>query len=196
MINCILAGVGGQGTVLASKLIAQTAMEQGHTAHTAETIGMAQRGGSVVSHVRIGQGAYSPLIPKGSAQILIAFEPAEAVRTLPYLAPDGVMVVAQKAVKPVTAALSGSNYDGAEMLRFLREDGRRLILVDGEAILRQCGSSKALNVALLGAAAASGVLGFSVADVEKAIRARIPQKYLDINLQALSLGAAAGGQNK
>lgn len=196
MINCILAGVGGQGTVLASKLIAHTAMRQGHPVHTAETIGMAQRGGSVVSHVRIGEGGCSPLIPLGSAQLLLAFEPAEAVRALPYLAPDGVIVTAKKAVRPVTAALSGSSYDGSEMLSYLQKDGRRLILVDGEEILSRCGSSKVLNTALLGAAAASGALGFAAKEVEEAVRALVPERFLEINLLALSLGAAAEGEDK
>ena len=91
--NCLLCGVGGQGTVLASRLIAQAAMECGHFARTTETIGMAQRGGCVVSHVRIGEECQSPLIPLGKADILVGFEPGEAVRCLPYLAPGAPAVV-------------------------------------------------------------------------------------------------------
>ena len=93
--SILLAGVGGQGTVLASKLIAQAAIDLGFPARTAETIGMAQRGGCVVSHVRIGE-AHSPLIPKGKADIIIGFEPAEAVRCLPYLKEEGVVVTTKK----------------------------------------------------------------------------------------------------
>ena len=104
--SVILCGVGGQGTVLASKLISYAAMAKGEEVKSAETIGMAQRGGSVTSHIRIGEEAFSPLIPKGKADVMIAFEPAEAVRNLDYLKPDGVVVVSQKAVKPVTASLS------------------------------------------------------------------------------------------
>ena len=102
--SILLAGVGGQGTVLASKLIAQAAIDLGFPARTAETIGMAQRGGCVVSHVRIGE-AHSPLIPKGKADIIIGFEPAEAVRCLPYLKEEGVVVTTKKAIKPVTASV-------------------------------------------------------------------------------------------
>ena len=87
--NCLLCGVGGQGVVLASKLIAFAAMRQGKSVRTAETIGMAQRGGSVVSHVRIGEEIYSPQIPLKSADLILAFEPAEAVRSLPYLKAGG-----------------------------------------------------------------------------------------------------------
>lgn len=87
-VNCILTGVGGQGTVLAAQLIAGAAMRRGIPVRTAETIGMAQRGGHVVSHVRLG-GAYSPLVPRASADLLIGFEPAEAVRCYPYLKQGG-----------------------------------------------------------------------------------------------------------
>ena len=91
MYNILLSGVGGQGTVLASKLIAAAALAKGLTVHTAETIGMAQRGGCVVSHVRIGENVYSPLIPKGTADVIIAFEPAEAVRVASYLKKGGTI---------------------------------------------------------------------------------------------------------
>ena len=91
--DILLCGVGGQGTVLASKLIASAAMHLGNTAHSAETIGMAQRGGSVTSHIRIGNRAFSPLIPLGKADIILAFEPSEAVRNLCYLKQDGIVTV-------------------------------------------------------------------------------------------------------
>lgn len=191
MKNCMLAGVGGQGTVLASKIIAQAAMKEGLSAHTAETIGMAQRGGCVVSHVRIGEDAFSPLIPKGMADVVIGFEPAEAVRCLPYLKEDGAMVVSTKAVQPVTASLSGSSYDADGMLAFLKERVNRLILVDGEEVCRQCGSAKVLNVALLGAAAKAGVLPVTLKQIEDTIREKLPERFLSMNLKALAAGAEA-----
>lgn len=191
MKNCMLAGVGGQGTVLASKIIAQAAMKEGLSAHTAETIGMAQRGGCVVSHVRIGEDAFSPLIPKGTADVVIGFEPAEAVRCLPYLKEGGAMVVSTKAVQPVTASLSGSSYDAEGMLAFLKERVNRLILVDGEEVCRQCGSAKVLNVALLGAAAKAGVLPMTLKQIEDTIREKLPERFLSMNLKALAAGAEA-----
>ena len=118
-MNCILCGVGGQGTVLASKLIAQSAMQKGMFARTAETIGMAQRGGSVVSHVRTGDQVPSPLIPEHEADVLIGFEPAEAVRTLRYLKKDGTVVVNTRGIQPVTASLTGKGYPEQEMLDYL-----------------------------------------------------------------------------
>lgn len=163
-MNCILTGVGGQGTVLASKLIAETAMMRGLPVRTAETIGMAQRGGSVVSHVRVGtskdDAIASPLVPLGTADVLLAFEPGEATRMLPYLAPDGVAIIATGAVIPVTASLSRTaGYVPSEHLDYLAKTLQgRVVFVDTQEVQENCGA-KALNVALLGAACESGALG-------------------------------------
>lgn len=191
MINCILAGVGGQGTILASKLIAQSAILKGMKARTAETIGMAQRGGSVVSHVRIGEKIHSPLIPLHEADLIIGFEPAEAARCLNFLKKDGLMIVSQKAIIPVTSSLSVSAYDGRDVLEYLKNKVPRLIVVDSETICQACGSAKILNVSLLGAAVASGLPGITLEDVEAAIRQKLPGKYVEINLQALYAGVKA-----
>ncbi|NLE23839.1 MAG: indolepyruvate oxidoreductase subunit beta, partial [Clostridiaceae bacterium] len=152
MTNILIAGVGGQGTVLASKLIAAAAMGKGLDVRTTETIGMAQRGGSVVSHVRIGRNVNSPLIPKKGAQVIIGFEPAEAVRILPYLADDGLMIVCDTAIKPVTSSLGGDSYQGPNMIDHLKKNVKRLVVIDGEKLLRECNNPKTLNVALLGTA--------------------------------------------
>lgn len=114
--NILICGVGGQGTVLASKIIAASAMIEGSAVHSAETIGMAQRGGSVTSHVRIGE-AYSPLIPYGTADMILAFEPAEAVRNLIYLKKGGIVIVNSVPVKPVTESLADTGYDGTRNAR-------------------------------------------------------------------------------
>ena len=119
--DILICGVGGQGTVLASKIIAAAAMEEGSSVHSAETIGMAQRGGSVTSHVRVGENACSPLIPFGGADMLLAFEPGEAVRNLRYLKKGGIAVVNTTAVKPVTESLRDTGYDGSEMTTYLRQ---------------------------------------------------------------------------
>ncbi len=190
--NCLLCGVGGQGTILASKLIADCALMQGKTARASETIGMAQRGGSVVSHLRIGEQGeevHSPMIAHKSAHVLLAFEPAEAVRALPYLARDGVLVVSKKAVKPVTATLSNSSYDGTEMLEYLKQNVGQLIIVDGEELCKKCGSAKVLNTVLLGAGIASGKLGFTLEQMEEAIKKRVKEQFIELNLKALNEGA-------
>ena len=104
--DIILCGVGGQGTVLASRLISAAAMARSIPVMSAETIGMAQRGGSVFSHLRMGEGIYSPMIARGEADLIIGFEPGEAVRLLPFLKPGGQMIVSDRAVMPAGNRLS------------------------------------------------------------------------------------------
>lgn len=184
MINCLLCGVGGQGTVLASKLIAQSAIDKGLSAKTAETIGMAQRGGSVVSHVRIGQDVKAPMIPEGEADIIIGFEPGEVVRNLVYLKKGGVVIVNKRAVMPTTASL-GLHYDGNEMLEYLRKQDCKVIEVEGDKVCEELGSMKVLNVVLLGAAAASGKLGITREELRNAIETKLNPKFLELNVKAL-----------
>ena len=187
--DIILCGVGGQGTILASRLIASAAMNRGVPILTAETIGMAQRGGSVFSHIRIGEGAHSPLIARGKADLIIGFEPGETVRQLPFLKPDGAVVVNCRPVMPVSASIGQSSYDAQEMLDYLKKNVQRLILVDGEQAARELGSSKTLNVVLLGAAMAGGELGFSGEEMEKAVAGRVPERFLELNRRALAWSA-------
>lgn len=189
--SCLLCGVGGQGVVLASKLIAFAAMEQGKSVRTTETIGMAQRGGSVVSHVRMGEDVSSPLIPLKRADLILAFEPAEAVRCLPYLKEGGTVIVSSKAIKPVTSTLDGNTYEGKTMVDYLKKKADRVAVLDGQDICRQAGSAKVLNVALLGAAAASGALDISPEEMSRAVRENVKEKYQAINGKALELGKAA-----
>lgn len=186
-LNCVICGVGGQGNVLASRLIAQVLLARDEHVKTAETIGMAQRGGSVASHVRGGR-PQSPLVPKGCADCLIAFEPGEAVRCIDYLAPGGTIVVNTQATQPPVAGLQGIDYDGFEALAYLRSlSDVTLIEVDGASICEQVGSSKVLNIALLAAAVKSGALGITRDELEDAIRARVKPRFHDMNLRAVAL---------
>lgn len=189
MINLILAGVGGQGTVLASKLIAECALNKGLAVHTAETIGMAQRGGSVVSHVRTGDDVYSPLIPYGQTDLLIGFEPSEAVRNLNYLKREGTVVVGNRIVTPTTATLTGEVYDSEEMINFIKSKVKDVIVVDADYITKECGTSKVLNVALLGAAASTGKLVFTSEEIKDVIDNKIAEKYRKLNYKAFEIGS-------
>ena len=140
--NILLCGVGGQGTVLASKLLAAAAEKKGETVHSAETIGMAQRGGPVTSHVRIGSDAYSPLIPKGKADLIIAFEPSEAVRNLDFLKEGGAVITNEVCLKPVTESLNPTGYDGKEMTEYLKKTVGRLVILNADELCKDLGSSK------------------------------------------------------
>ena len=186
--SVILCGVGGQGTVLASKLISYAAMAKGEAVRSAETIGMAQRGGSVTSHIRIGEEAFSPLIPKRKADVMIAFEPAEAVRNLDYLKTEGVVVVSKKAVKPVTASLSSKVYDGQDMLDYLEKKVKRLVIVEGQQIMEELGSAKVLKVVLRGAASGCHEVDISIEEIRQAIKEKVPDRFYELNLRALEAG--------
>ena len=191
--DILICGVGGQGTVLASKIIAAAAMEEGSPVHSAETIGMAQRGGSVTSHVRIGGEAFSPLIPFGGADMLLAFEPGEAVRNLRYMKKDGIAVVNTSAVKPVTESLKDTCYDGSEMTAYLK--GKcSCIFVNAEEVCKPFGSTKFFNVIMLGVAAGSGHLGLGKETLLKQIEQRVPSRFLDVNLRAFNAGIEIAGQ--
>ena len=189
--DILLCGVGGQGTVLASKLIASAAMLGGERVHSAETIGMAQRGGSVTNHVRIGE-AYSPLIPFGSADMIMAFEPAEAVRNLCYLKKDGIVIVNSVPVKPVTESLHDTGYDGTEMISYLRKKCSNVIVVSAEEICEEFGSSKFFNVAILGVAVGSGKTGLSAENVMVEIESKIPERFRELNKKAFIKGMEIG----
>ena len=194
MLDIMLTGVGGQGTVLAAKVLAQAAQEKGWHVRTAETIGMAQRGGSVVSHVRMGdcgETVHAPLIAKGTADALIAFEPAEAARMLGYLAPDGFLVTARSAIQPVTASLGGSGYRGSQVIEQLESlfpaASEQLVIVDDGVLLDRVGNRRVLNTVLLASAVATGRLPLTIDDLRNAIRACVKPAFVDLNLSAVDI---------
>ncbi len=184
--NIVLCGVGGQGTVLASKMLAAAAMKKGLTVMSAETIGMAQRGGNVFSNVRMGEKIHAPMIGLGEADLIIGFEPGETVRMFPYLKEGGSIVTNINPVMPTTAMLSKSDYTGMEMVKFLKENvpKEKLILIDGQEACCDIGNPKVLNVVLLGAAVRTGMTGLSEEDVLSVFPAIIKEKLIDINKKA------------
>ncbi|MCQ2516944.1 MAG: indolepyruvate oxidoreductase subunit beta [Saccharofermentans sp.] len=187
--NIILCGVGGQGTVLASKLTAAASMAKGLEVRSAETIGMAQRGGSVMSYLRIGDTA-SPLITKGSADLIIGFEPGETVRLLPYLKKGGVVITSNRAIMPVTAALLDSSYSGDSMVEYLKaQEGNlvgKLLTIDMDKALEELGSPKVMNMVLLGAAARGGFLGeVTIDDIKSALVKKVKPQLHELNFKAL-----------
>ncbi len=186
--NIVLCGVGGQGTVLASKLVAAAAMNKGFDVKSAETIGMAQKGGSVMSHLRIGEDALTPMIGSGEADLIIGFEPSETVRMLPFLKKGGAVITSDRAVMPVTAALKGSSYKGSDMTEYLKSlsDIGKLVIVDTEAAVKEVGSPKAMNMILLGAASRAGLLGdITHEDIIEAMKRKVKPQFVDMNIKAL-----------
>lgn len=192
MLDVLLAGVGGQGTVLAAKVLAQTAQDKGWQVRTAETIGMAQRGGNVTSHVRMGNGGeevFAPLLAHGTADLVIAFEPGEAARVLSFLAPNGVLVTATTPIQPVTAALSSVPYRADRVVQRLETQlaGKEasFVAVDDAALVRTIGSRKVLNTLLLARALAAGHVPLDVDDLRHAIEVCVKPAFVQLNLAAI-----------
>ena len=181
--NIIICGVGGQGTVLAAKVLSQAAISNGERVLSAETIGMAQRGGSVVSHVRIGEDVYSPLVPQGQADVLIAFEAAEAVRNIAFLKKGGSVIVNKKVVQPVTASLSGKAFYENEMISYLEKVAGNVIAVDTDQACKDLGSSKVVNMVLLGAASKSGLI--SQEELKAALKTLVKPEFYELNVKAI-----------
>ncbi|BAK43395.1 indolepyruvate oxidoreductase subunit beta [Eggerthella sp. YY7918] len=199
MRNVLLAGVGGQGTVLAAKVLAQAAQEKGWQVRTAETIGMAQRGGNVVSHVRMGDGGeevFAPLVAQGTADLIVAFEPAEAARVLSYLAPRGTLVTATTAIQPVTAALSKEPYRAADIVAHIETQlsgtGATFVPIDDAALTGRVGSRKALNTLLLARALSTGCIPLDLDDLRSAIQACVKPRFVDLNLAAINAACFVG----
>ena len=165
--DILICGVGGQGTVLASKLTASAAMREGNIVHSAETIGMAQRGGSVTSHVRIGDKAFSPLI-------------------------GGSVIVNSHPVKPITESLNDTGYDGTKMIEFLKSHKVKTCVVDADEICKPFGSSKFFNIIILGVATGAGLLGISKDSMILEIEQKVKAKFVDINKKAFAAGIKVG----
>lgn len=186
--SIVIAGVGGQGTLLASKIIAAAAERRGLFVRTSETIGMAQRGGSVSSHVRIGSEKVSPVIPQGHADILIGFELAEAVRQIPKLTPHALGVINIDCIIPTNVALKQGKYLADEYLALLKTTIPRGIFINAEPLALEAGDVRTLNIVLLGASIGAGILPFSESEIRDVMKGCIRQKLLAINEAALSLG--------
>jgi indolepyruvate ferredoxin oxidoreductase beta subunit len=187
-MNILICGVGGQGTVLASKILAESAVIDGSdVARTGETIGMSQRGGSVVSHVRT-EGCDSPYIPLGEADLLIAFEKCEAARCIPFLKKGGKVIVSMTEIKPVAVSLGVMDYNSEAMERCINENSEAVFLnpSDNEFLQGKCA-----NTFLLGAAVGNGMLQISENAVKEAMRKLIKPKFYDINIKAFEAGMKA-----
>ena len=188
--NVLLSGVGGQGILTASRLLAMAALHRGLDVKMSEVHGMAQRGGNVDTHVRIGGAVPSSLIPKGGADFLVSFEKLEALRYLDYLRPDGVVFVNRLEISPLTRALKQPNYVD-DVDRLLEEKAPHLVWVDGTEMARELGDVRTVNVILLGALA-TRLPFLEEADWEAAVKERFAKaKVREAVLAGFRKGAEA-----
>lgn len=184
--NILIVGVGGQGTLLTSRIIAHVAVQLGFDVKVSEIHGMAQRGGSVVSQVRYGKKVYSPIIKKGDADIILAFEKIEAARWLDYLKPGGgMMIINNERVNPLPV-MSGKVKYPDEIHERIAGLLPKTIIVDATDIATRCGNVRAANVVLVGML--SEAIGIPADEVEKAITEIVPAKALEVNLLAFKEG--------
>lgn len=186
--NILLCGVGGQGVLLASELLCAVAMADGLQAKKSEVHGMAQRGGSVVSHVRFGREVLSPLISLGEADGIMSFEYMESARYLDLLRPNGWIVSSRQRIVPLTAFAGEIPYP-QDIEPALKKKAGSVDWVDALSIARQLGNKNVVNVVVLGAL--SRRLSFSPAQWEKTIEAKVPARFRELNLQAFRAGREA-----
>ena len=186
--NIMIVGVGGQGSLLASKLLGRLLLDQGYDVKVSEVHGMSQRGGSVVTYVRYGGRVYSPVIDKGEADFIVSFELLEAARWLPYLKKDGQIVTSTQQIDPMPVITGAAQYP-ENLVEKMKAAGAKVDALDCLALAEQAGSSKAVNIVLMGRL--SHYFGIDEARWLSAIEAVVPPRFLELNKRAFALGRNA-----
>ncbi len=182
--SILLVGVGGQGTILVSKILTQGLIEAGFDVKMSEIHGMAQRGGSVSTQVRYGDKVYSPIIGRGGADILVAFEKMEAVRYAEYLKPSGIAIINNYAIAPMPVAAGMAAYPEGSIEAMSK--AFKTISFNAAEIAQQIGNLKTMNIVLFGAMVKA--FGMTDIDWEQVFRAQLPEKFLEVNLKAFRAG--------
>ncbi|RLG60069.1 MAG: indolepyruvate ferredoxin oxidoreductase subunit beta [Candidatus Hydrothermarchaeota archaeon] len=188
-LSIIITGVGGQGILLASNVLGKAAIYEGYNVIGSETHGMAQRGGSVVSHVRIGN-VFSPLIPKGKADYMLAFEPLEALRNAEFLNEKSIAIVNTYPIIPTTLRGEVWKYPKVEKILTELKKFSEVMAINASELARKAGSIKTLNVVMLGALASTN-FPLKEENLKRAIREIVPPKTIEINMKAFELGKIA-----
>jgi len=186
--NIMIVGVGGQGSLLASKLLGHLLLSQGFDVKVSEVHGMSQRGGSVVTYVRYGDKVYSPVIDEGEADFIVSFELLEAARHLPFLKADGQIVTNTQQIDPMPVVTGAASYP-EDLLGKMRAKGAKVDAIDCVALAEEAGNMKAVNLVLLGRL--SHYFGFGEEAWQEAIEACVPPKFLEVNKKAFELGKNA-----
>ena len=185
--NIMIVGVGGQGSLLASRILGAAATAGGYEVKISEVHGMSQRGGSVVTYVRYGEKVNSPVICQGEADVILSFELLEAARWLPFLKPGGTLITSTQEINPMPVIIGAAEYP-ADLAEKIDALGVNIIAKDAAAIVEEAGNARAANVALIGLGA--HVLGFDTAVLRGAVEECVPAKAREINLRAFDMAAA------
>ena len=182
--NIMIVGVGGQGTLLASRILGNTLISEGFDVKVSEVHGMSQRGGSVVTYVRYGEKVYSPIIDKGEADIILAFELLEAYRALPYLKDGGKILINKQKMNPMPVITGAATYP--ENIEEKISAVADATVIDALALAKEAGNTKAVNVVLIGLMAKAS--GIPYEKWIETVKSTVPEKFLDVNLKAFNLG--------
>jgi indolepyruvate ferredoxin oxidoreductase beta subunit len=191
--NMIITGIGGQGVVSAGTIIAEAALADGLQIRNSDATGLAQRGGSVHSQIKIGEDVKSTILHPGTADVILGFEPLEASRYAHLLKPDGVAIVNSNPVLPVTVKNGMLNYPLInEMKRVFAERGLDIIWVDALALAEKIGNIRVLNSLMIGFMAAKAKLPIKVETLKKTIASHVPNRTVELNLKAFNMGLELG----
>ncbi len=182
--NIMIVGVGGQGTLLASRILGNVLVHEGYDVKVSEVHGMSQRGGSVVTYVKYGEKVYSPIIGEGEADIILAFEQLEAYRALPFLKKDGIMIAGTQCIDPMPVITGAAKYPENLCEKIAKE--ATLIAADAISMAKQAGTIKAANVVLIGILARR--TSIQKETWLEILRTTVPAKFLDVNLAAFEAG--------
>ncbi|MBO5231655.1 MAG: indolepyruvate oxidoreductase subunit beta [Clostridia bacterium] len=185
--NVMIVGVGGQGSLLASKLLGKLLLTKGYDIKVSEVHGMSQRGGSVVTYVRFGDKVYSPIIDKGEADFIVSFEMLEAARYTEFLKPGGKIIANTQQINPMPVITGAQEYPEA-LSEKIKAAGIDLVAVDALSLAEEAGSAKAVNIVLMGIL--SKYFDFTEDEWNKAIESSVPPKFLELNKKAFALGKA------
>lgn len=182
--NIMIVGVGGQGTLLASRILGNTVINEGYDVKVSEVHGMSQRGGSVVTYVKYGDKVYSPIIDEGEADIILAFEMLEAYRALPYLKKGGKLIANGQAINPMPVITGAMQYP--ENIEEKISKKADINVIDALSLAKEAGNIKAVNVVLIGVMAKNTDIAYE--KWIETIKTTVPEKFLDVNLKAFDLG--------
>lgn len=185
--SIMIVGVGGQGSLLASRLIGNVLLSQGYDVKVSEVHGMSQRGGSVVTYVKYGDKVYSPVIEKGEADIIISFEQLECARYIPFLKKGGNLVTSTQKIDPMPVITGAAKYP-EDIVKKINDLGINIIAADALSLAQEAGNAKASNVVLMGVV--STKMGFDEEVWQKALVECVPEKFLELNKKAFALGRA------
>jgi len=186
-LDLFITGVGGQGNILAGDIVGEVAMNAGYDVKKTDTLGMAQRGGSVISHLRIASQVCSPLIKQGEVDIILAFEKLEAVRWSHYLRPGGIAIINNQAIPPLSVSIGSEQYpDDEKIANILKRQTDRVYFVEGTRRVRELGNIRTLNIFMLGCV--SLFMPFKVGIWKDSISKRLPANIRQINITAFEQG--------